>query len=478
MDNKHILSGIRWTIVTSVLRRVLTLALFYFVARWLSKDDLGNFRTYSLILLFISIVSTLSLDFQYIIEQKRKHTNLIALWQISVLASLICFVILSLGSGLIGLLYKSEILSRFFLYTSVFVVIEILRRAVRSVATKQLQFKELALAETYNVIFYSIVSIVALYFYKSVWVFLIIFYLGNAVELIYLWLLNRKLNAKALRYVLSKAHILCLSIRKYKGFVTQATVVSTINQIAGNAPILILGLWVNPVYLGLYYFASQLVGIPVNMLTAAINQVFFPVFSETKNSEIVTMTDRFIRLVGNLGLPLLMLMSVVLMHLVEWLFGVKWVEAIPLLPMMFILFGSSLFVNPIGGIPFVKRKPGWELVWNVVAFVVKVGAMLIGLKTSFMMAILAYAIASAVMNVAFYLMAMTMVEVSLYKSLQKLCVCIVPTAVFALLNIAIFKLQDWMALSLSACGCILLIVFINILEKGRLKADIRQLMSI
>jgi teichuronic acid exporter len=423
------------------------------------------------------MISTLSLDFHYIIEQRQKKSSLVALWQISLLASGLCWLGFSLGAGLIGKLYQSDTLSSFFAYASIFVVVEILRRAVRAVATKQQQFKELALAETYNVIFYSIVSIVMLFFIRSVWVFLIIFYLGNALELIYLWVLNRKEIAQSLSKVFEQGTLLRKSICKYRSFVTQATTVSAINQVAGNAPILILGLWVNPAYLGLYYFASQLIGVPVSMLTAAISQVFFPVFSETKDAEIVNMTNRFVRLVGSLGLPLLMFFSLVLMQAVPWLFGDKWLDAVPLIPVMFVLFGSSLFINPIGAIPFVKRKPGWELLWNIGSFIVKVGAMLIGLRTSFVVAVWAYAIAGAVTNIAFYVMAMYLVKDNVYKALQRIGISLIPAIAYAVFIYAFWSVKGWLLLSISLAGCLLLLLLINVLDKGRLKADLIQLIS-
>jgi len=477
MDKKQVLSGIRWTLITSILRRILTFVLFYFIARWLSKEDLGVFRTYSLILGFVAVTGILSLDYHYVIEERQKNVSLIALWQISIIAGVLCFFIITFGAGFLGSLYKSVMLGRTFQYASIFLIIEFLRRTVRSVATKRMQFKELAMAETYNVLFYSVVSIIALYFVRSVWVFLIVFYLGNLLETIYLWLVNRSLIQGKLHKHLTRKLLLCRVIKKHRSFISFATLVAIINQISGNAPILILGLLVKPDYLGIFYFASQLVGVPVGMFTAAINQVFFPVFAGTKDGDIGNMASRYLRLVGNLGLPLLLLFSVILMYLIGWLFGSKWDEAVSYVPLMFVLFGSSLYINPIGGIPFVKRKPSWELTWNIFAFVIRIGAMMLGLQTSFFMAILAFAAASAVTNIAFYLMSMHLIKIDLFASTKQVLISLIPTMMYAVFILLIRSLQPLAVLSLSLLGCGILLCAINLVSNGLLKADIKQLLS-
>ena len=455
----------------------MTLILFYFIAKWLTKADLGVFREYSIIMGFVTLVGLLSLDFHYIIEQKKTASGLFALWQLTVITSVVGFILLSLGAGLLGLVYKSEILAKLFRYTSVFFIVEVLRRTVRSIATKRLQFKEMAVAETLNVVFYSIVSLAALYFYRSIWVFLIVFYLGNTVELLYLWLRNNDIICKVLRNLFSKgkSRLLLMTLCVYRTFLTQATLVSVINQVASNAPILILGLMVNPMLIGLYFFASQLIGVPVGMFTTAINQVFFPVFAGKKDGDIGNMSSRYVRLVGSLGLPLLLVFSFVTIYATDWLFGGKWNEAIPLIMPMFILFGSGLYCTPLGGIPFIKRKPSWELFWNIGGLVLKVGAMFIGLRQSFELAIWLFAIAGAVTHLAFYVIAMLLVRQNLFDTMLKVLGSLIPTLILSGLIFFVMHLQPWIAIVSVVLGCGALWTGLNMISKGMLISDLRML---
>jgi len=478
MSKSHILSGIRWTLITSILRRIITLTLFYFIAKWLSREDLGVFREYSLILGLLSVISSLSLDFHYIIERRQQKVSLIVLWQLTIISAVIGFLLLSIGSSLLGYLYQSEVLAKLFRYTSIFLVIEILRRAVRSVATRKLQFRELALSETWNVVFYSVLTFVALYFYRSLWIYVIAFYLGNAVETIYLWQVNKAQIGKAFKQAFSRFSLLKKVLQRYKAFLTQATLVSVINQYSSNAPVLILGMMIEPIYIGLYFFASQLIGVPVGMFNTAINQVFFPVFAGKKDGDIAEMASRYLRLVGSIGLPLLLLFSFIMMYAVQFLLGNKWGEAVPLIPIMFIIYGTSLFVNPIGGIPFIKRKPGWELAWNVVSFVVKVGAMLWGLHTSFITSLWAFGIASAVMNLAFYLMSMHLIRLKLKDTIGRILLSLLPALIYAILLNFIIGLPSLISIILAIFSCGIILIVMGILSKGRLNSDLRLLLTL
>lgn len=451
--------------------------MFYFVARWLAQEDLGLFRTYNLILVLVSMVAGLSLDYLYIIENRRSQTQLIALWQISILAGIVAFIALTAAAGIIGQFYHSSSLALIFRFTSVFILVEIFRKAVRAVAQKQQQFRQLALAETANVMFYSVLSVIGLFFYRSLWVYLILFYLGNVVELIWLWMINHKVHSRMLRAALNpkRFFVLGADLVKNSSFLSLATLVSALNQLTGNAPILILGIFVDPIYLGMFYFASQIVGVPVGMFTSAVTSVFFPVFAGSRDAAISQISSRYARLVGWLGLPLLMLFSFLSIYAIDWMFGSKWSGALPLLPIMVVLYGSNLYCSSLSGIPFAKRKPQWELYWNVSSLLLRVSAMLMGLQYSFYAAMWAFAISSAVMHFAFYVMCMLLVQISISQALKDLLMSIIPAIILGGLFYLVYRLDTFWAIGSGIIGTCLLIMAINVLSKGKLWTETYQL---
>jgi O-antigen/teichoic acid export membrane protein len=250
-----------------------------------------------------------------------------------------------------------------------------------------------------------------------------------------------------------------------------------LNQISSNAPILILGVIVKPELIGLYFFASQIIGIPVGMFTNAVNQVFFPVFAGRKDNDIIHMSSRFIRLVGFLGLPVLFTFSLIMIFAVSWLFQGKWDDAIPLIWPLFLIFGSSLYCTPLGGIPFIKRKPNWELIWNILSVIIKILAMLIGLIYSFNAAIWLFAIASAVSHFTFYLMAMVLVRQKLMPSLARLLYSLIPTVVLAIITGFVLHMNTlWVITIVLVCNAALFYIS-DRFSKGLLISDLRFLIK-
>ena len=438
----HILHGIRWTLMTSVLRRLVSILLLYFIANWLSKEDFGLFRTYSLILAVLAFLSGLGLDYHYLTEKRRPLLNLFATLQIGLFGALILLLLLPLLAGFLGGLYHSPELAKVLRWSSVFVLLEMLRRSLRVIAQKALLFKDLAIAETVNVFVYSLLAIVLLWFHRSVVLYILVFYLGNACEAV--WLLCRipDLPRGLIPRVFSGKWLLrSLQMMRVNAlFLVNVVSVYVINVFSGNAPILFLGTLVSPVYMGLYFFATQLIGIPISMFTTSLNQVFFPVFARTENSSSLSGIAQYSRLIIRIALPLLLLYGFALQYLIPLFLGDKWNAALPLVYYLIIFYGSSMLHLPISGVPYICRKPHWELIWNVITLALRLLLLLVGLRYGFNFAVLLFCIGSGIMNFAFYGMSIHLLKGNAASFIRKAGIDLVPIAV---LVSAVLLLSGW-----------------------------------
>ncbi len=398
--------------MTTVIRRGFGIVLFFFVAGWLSKEDFGIFRTYSLILLMLSYLGNPGLDSHYITARKRENLNLFTMLQFGFYSSIILFFGLSIYAAHIGNLYNSKQLGDVLRLTAVFVFGEVLRRCIRSIAQKRLMFKELALAETLNVAVYSLLAIGLIYFFRSVWIYIVLFFIGNAIETGYLIIKLPTIPLQLLRRIFMPRWFLIsvANIRDNLHFVLNVSLINLIGIYSGNAPILFMGILVSPLYVGLYFFASQLIGIPVNMFTSSIAQVLFPVFATSERQQTLEGIRRYTNLVTKLGIPFLLLYALLLQGILPMLFGGKWNDALPLVFYLVIYYGTSLLHHPISGIPFICRKPQWELGWNITTLILRIGALYLGLNWGFELAILIFCVISGIMNLSFYLMSIILLE--------------------------------------------------------------------
>ena len=99
MNSAIVMHGIRWNLVTTVIRRGFSLVFLFFLASWLSQSDLGIYRTYSLILTIAAVFAILGLDSNYITGKKLQRLNLFAFAQIGTALGLLVSLILALSSA-------------------------------------------------------------------------------------------------------------------------------------------------------------------------------------------------------------------------------------------------------------------------------------------------------------------------------------------------------------------------------------------
>ncbi|GAB1468189.1 hypothetical protein MASR2M64_08970 [Candidatus Cloacimonadota bacterium] len=422
MHMDTIIHGVRWNLGTTVLRRILSLLLLFALASWLTQSDFGIFRTYSLILAVITIIAVLGLDSNLITSKRYAKLNVFAFTQIGLITGIFLSLLLTLSSSWLAKLYQSTELGLIIRWMSLFVLVEVLRKLLHSIAQVRLMFKEIALAETWNVVFYCLMSFSVIYFYRHLWVYVLAYFLGNLVETIYLYVCLKPFPSLHLKRLFSLKWLkLSLKIMGMnRAFLTNVSIIRLINTYAGNAPILFLGTMVNPTLMGQYFFATQLIGVPVLMFTTAVGQVFYPVFAQNDRSNTIQNIKSYTRLTLSLGIPLLLMYYFGLSILVPILFKGKWDAALPLLLYLIPYFCSVMLNNPISGIPFICRKPSWELVWNIVTLGVCLLALLWGLRNGFGYAVLLFSFSSAFMNLVFYFMSLNLLGASLIPAIQSL----------------------------------------------------------
>ena len=449
--------------------------LFLVIAGWLTQGDFGVYRSFSLILLLLSTFATFGLDFHYISSQKKSLLNLLSLMQVGIILWLSLGIVCTLAAGWIGRLYHSPDLGLLMLASLPFLGIEILRWIYRAWAQKQLKFRELAIAETINVILYSVLAVAGLFFVRKVWLYVALFYLGNLAEAVYLIYFIPPIP-RSIRSRIFSLPALQTSLANLKAnavFLANVISINVLQVYAGNAPVLFLGMMVAPQQLGLYFFASQLIGVPVGMLTGSLSQVFFPVFAAQERTVTIANIRRYTALVIWFGIPLLTGYVFALQYAIPMLMGDKWNAALPLIFYLLLFYGTSLLHHPISAIPVICRKPHWELIWNILSLIIRIGALALGIRYSYNTAVLLFCIVSAVLHLGFYFMALALLHLAPGAEIIRLLPRLLIPAFIAA---ALFWLQR-LSLGLYLGLGILIIYFIGlIIISPRLWKDAKRLL--
>ncbi len=459
MSEHSIFSSARWTVISSIIRKLFTFSLFFVLVRVLSKDDIGLFREFSLIIGFASIFSLGSLNYHLIISKEDINSNLKAIFNLMMIGSLITCGVLFVIAPYVSDWYNNEILSKIIRLTTGLLLIENLRKLLTAILQRELKLKQLANAQTVNVIFYCLLTLVVLLFKKNVWVLILGFYSGNIVELLLMLWYAKDTFTKYKSYSGTRNSIQSY-LRLNKRFLSVAWLNNVINYFSGNLPILVLGMIFPVASMGVFYLANQIIIIPVIVITTALLQVFFPTFSRKGTGEIANHFFEFNSFILYVAFPLLSLYTLYAYSYIPVFFGTKWAETGDFILLLSFTAAFSLLMTPVSGIPYSMQKPGIELFWSVGSSVLKLIAVLILSTYGFIYSIAGFVLASIISQIAFLFIIRKLLSINHGSHLKKFVLKLMPTVI---LSFASFILYTWNALWAPPVSTALIILYFIIL---------------
>jgi O-antigen/teichoic acid export membrane protein len=361
------LSSVKWVFSTSVLKKVFTFLLFLYIIRHFSRADLGVYREFVLVLSLSSMIALFG--FKYIIIVEKQRENFKYGVQFLLLTGLFLSLILFFLRDILAVKYNSPDLLIYIKYGFWLVLTESFYTLIRSVHQLNMNFKLLSIAETINTIFYVVLSFSFFYFGLSFHYFVLSFYLGVLLEIAIMCYPERHLvivsiiNSVRFKYFQGLKKL----IQKSYGFMFFSMAPSLFDFFGANLPIILLGLFFSPSYMGNYYIASQFVYTPITLMTYSLASVFLPTFSRTDFSLLPNKIFSFIKhIILIMWIPLIIIGILIKMFSV-YLLGehdIHLVNSIVSALTLRILF--TMIFNPLSSIPTVLKKPHYEFVWTII----------------------------------------------------------------------------------------------------------------
>ena len=358
--------SLKWVFLTTIFRRLISFVLFLYIVRVFSREELGVYREFALIISFSSLISTFSFNVLNIVEKSKKY--LVHGIQFVVISSVIVSLILFALKGFLATRYNSYDLYLYIFYGFWLILPESLKRLVRSVHELNLNFRFLSIAETINIVAYSLLTIALFLYDLKFYYFITAFYVGNIIELIIIAYPLKKELSVSLIECLKFKYLLPLKKVFFENFafLSLSVTPTALNMLIAETPILLLGLFYKPEFMGNYFVAAQLVTVPVSFLTISLSQVLFPTFSLCNQSELIAKVSSYLRIVVIiLWLPILFF-GVLLKNFSHLIIGSQEIAIVN--SIIIVLIIKTLFVlimNPLSSIPTVLRKPQNELYWSV-----------------------------------------------------------------------------------------------------------------
>ena len=197
-----------------------------------------------------------------------------------------------------------------------------------------------------------------------------------------------------------------------------------------DLPVIILGILFNPVFIGIYYLANQLIGQPVILACNSLGQVLFPTFTFMSKAEIYERLHKFFNIVTLFAFPLFFLLVIYITNFVPLILGDKWSEAIPIVAILAFPFATTMLINPISSLPYVLELPHIEMLFMIINLGLKSLAIYLGHFAGFETALIYYSVATVVIHLCFIALITHLVEGKVIKTMLTIFLKTIPTLGF------------------------------------------------
>lgn len=470
-----VIKSIKYTGYAAILKRLLSLALLWFITNNVSKHEVGIFQLFSSVMYLPLLFVFLSFDYLYIVKQNQTAMYRKSMIQTGFWLSVVTSIAFFLGADLLGQMYNNALLANYIKKFFWILPFETLRRSLRFELQKKMKFKTVSKYEVYNSVLYTSLMILAVSTstnFHTAQMLIITYYLGDFLEL---GLLYKKTKLKLKHLVNFSSTKKSLKNNSFFSFFT--TTNHTAGYFADSIPVLFLGSLFSADALGIYFLANRLISAPVNLLIQAISQVFFASLSSMNDEQISKRIDRYVFIVLAFALPFLGLFIVYSYKLLPLILpetAHQWLDVLPLLAILLIPMASTLIVNPLSPILMIKNKTNYEFYVNIGGLFFRLTAAFIGSFWGFNIAMLCYAIASFIRHIALLVIISKSVNHSLLKTLmQNLFTIVLLIGLGGFFTLSISKnLLNCTIYSMLAL--LFFVVIVNIFSKNKLINELKK----
>ena len=360
--------GIIWTGVAKASMQGVIFILMLVLARLLTPEDFGVVGMAAIITVAISMVNDRGLGTAIIQKSSLSDLHRASVFWGGIVFSLLLFILGVLAASPLALFFKNPKVQPVIAVQAIGFVIGSLGIVHKSILTKNLEFKKLALAEVISALASGLVSIVLALMRYGVWSLVIGALVRDAINVFLVWIYCRWRPR------------LFFSWRYFNElFAFSANVLGNdvVSYAVTNMDILIIGRLLGSEALGYYSLAFNLVKMPVTRLSGVVSKVAFPAFSAIQD-DLEKLRKGFLQASALLSLilfPLLLGLALYAREFIALFMGAKWLPmAMPL--MILVPLGLAKSVGVIRWpVLMALGRPDVEWKWNL-GYILPLGAVI------------------------------------------------------------------------------------------------------
>ena len=206
-----------------------------------------------------------------------------------------------------------------------------------------------------------------------------------------------------------------------------------LNASSRQLPVLLLGVFFSPVIVGFYSVGRRMLGIPVQLVTNAIAQVFFPkAVLENNDGDLAVFAGSVLRRLAIAGIAPMVMGMVIMQDIVRIFLGATWLDSVIYVQWL-TLYVAMIFVTaPFSQLFSVLERQRERLVYISVLGALQAAVLVYGgQQQDPVLAVALFSIISAVGTLLNYLWLLSCAGVSVGFSMRVLAKELIWTGVFA-----------------------------------------------
>lgn len=345
--------------------------VMFFTLIYLTKiytpQSFGIFGTFQSVIGTTWVISTMRYDLAIPVASDDKEKTSLSI--LSILLALCFSSLLLVLYPILTLFFEVQLwVKPFFWYLAVvgvFIIATYFTFEYYTVSYKR--FNTVSLSKMFQIIGVSIVQLGLGFIYPNEYSLIIGYLCGFIISIVILsW---DRFKNKDIINVDNKVIVQVIELsKKYKNFPKFSMPATLANIASFNIPVMLVGEIFSAEQAGYFFLAHRVIGVPIDILTNSISQVFLGNSSSmllNKPSKISTLFLRILKTMFLVGLIPFMLLYFTASPIIDWLFGMKWHEIGKIVELCTIMYFVRMITTPLSHILNVLNQLKAQLFWDI-----------------------------------------------------------------------------------------------------------------
>ncbi|ASV28844.1 lipopolysaccharide biosynthesis protein [Maribacter cobaltidurans] len=314
-------NGFSWTFFEMLFSQGVVFIVGVILARILTPEDFGIIGIITAFLAVSNSIIEGGLGTALLRKLDANNVDFNTVFYTNLILGVALYFLLFFTSDYLAHFFEIPILSRIFKYAGLIMIINAFTIIHRTILTRDLNFKLLALISVVSSILSGVVAIFLAYNNYGVWSLLSLIILKPLINAILLWYYNQWWPG----FQFSKQSFLNLFDYGYKVLLS-----GLINTIYKNIYYVIIGKFFSPSSLGYYTRAEQFQGPISGNITRSIGKISFPILSTFQNDKgkLKSGFIKFLKFSVFINFPVMLSIAGLAKPLILLLIGNKWETSI------------------------------------------------------------------------------------------------------------------------------------------------------